>query len=246
MDMNKLRPDTQAVWERLSEDSRLAGFVLIGGSALTLRLGHRVSEDLDFAYTGDTLPRRRLKLLLEDLQSQGIEIEPMPNLAAEEEFIDSGLELSDYQQDYLVAGSVKVQFIRLDNEKTACLHGGHNQPLRLATLDEIFETKALVCAERSKTRDWFDVYVFLTRYGYTMADFRRTFEKVNHLSAFDSACHRMERCTPHPEDEGYQHLLDHAPTLEEMSAFFSAEIAKLQTDMARIAFRSQGKPLSDC
>lgn len=244
MDTNKLRPDTRTLWDVLKEDPRLAGFVLIGGSALTLRIGHRVSEDLDFAYTGDVLPSRRLKFLLTDLQRRGIEVEPLANPSAEEEFIDSGLKLADYQQEYLLNGSVKVQFIRLDNEKTSCFKGDPHKPLRVASLDEIFDTKALVCAERSKTRDWFDLYVLLTQHGYTMADFRRAFEKANHLSTFDNACLRIEACKPYPEDEGYRHLLERAPSLAEMAAYFSAEIDKLQTDLARVAFRNQdnGKP----
>ena len=51
MATNKLRPDTAGVWAALEGHPLLKGFILIGGTALTLRIGHRVSEDLGFAYT---------------------------------------------------------------------------------------------------------------------------------------------------------------------------------------------------
>jgi hypothetical protein len=44
-----LKPDTEAVWQFLRRQPGLTGFVLMGGSALALRLGHRQSEDLDRA-----------------------------------------------------------------------------------------------------------------------------------------------------------------------------------------------------
>ena len=58
-----LRPDTQALWDLLRQEPALGGFVLIGGTALSLHLGHRVSEDLDFAFDGPKLPRLRIEAL---------------------------------------------------------------------------------------------------------------------------------------------------------------------------------------
>ena len=55
--------DTEQVWNLLKDQPVLAGFVLVGGSALTLRIDHRVSEDLDLAWTQARLPRNRLEAL---------------------------------------------------------------------------------------------------------------------------------------------------------------------------------------
>jgi hypothetical protein len=40
---------TEKVWDFLRTQPALAGFVLVGGSALALRIHHRRSEDLDMA-----------------------------------------------------------------------------------------------------------------------------------------------------------------------------------------------------
>ncbi len=39
---------TQEIFDRLKDDHRLDCFYLVGGTALALQIGHRISEDLDF------------------------------------------------------------------------------------------------------------------------------------------------------------------------------------------------------
>ena len=46
-----VEPGTLVLTERLSQDAALKNFVLVGGTALSLQLGHRKSIDLDFFST---------------------------------------------------------------------------------------------------------------------------------------------------------------------------------------------------
>ena len=186
--IDKLPPETLALWERLRRDKLLAGFVLIGGTALALRIAHRISEDLDFAYLGPQLPQRLLKKLVATLRSEGIALEAHPDVAAQEDFIDAGLDLADYQQNYLArlpTGTVKLSFVRFENAQTRLLAGDASAALRIASLDEIFRLKALACSERSKTRDWYDLYLLMTQHGYAGDDFYRAFVLAGRESNFD-------------------------------------------------------------
>jgi hypothetical protein len=244
MDTGKLRPDTRHLWEQLDGDPLLCGFVLIGGTALAMRIGHRVSEDLDFAYLGDLLPKQRLRQLGEALRNDGLHFELNQDVLAEQEFIDSGLLLEDHQQNYLADGSLKVSFVRLDNATTCLLSGNSSTPLRVATLDEIFKTKALVCRERSKTRDWFDLFILMTRHGYAMTDFYRTYEEADCVRSFDTATLRLRSCTPSIADEGYLHLMDNAPTLGEIREFFNRVLDKFEVEMSRTAFKAAASKFS--
>jgi len=45
-----LPAETERVWNFLKGQSALTSFVLVGGSALAMRIQHRLSEDLDFAW----------------------------------------------------------------------------------------------------------------------------------------------------------------------------------------------------
>ncbi len=42
-----LKPETEKTWHFLQGQPALSGFILLGGSALTMHLHHRKSEDLD-------------------------------------------------------------------------------------------------------------------------------------------------------------------------------------------------------
>src|SRR5258708_1559343 len=59
-----LPPETERVWNFLTQQPTLAGFVLIGGTALAMRIQHRRSNDLDLAYPETRLPRARLQTLV--------------------------------------------------------------------------------------------------------------------------------------------------------------------------------------
>src|SRR5918996_3622199 len=52
--LDRLPAPQRKLWTELSEVPR--GFVLYGGTALTLRLGHRISEDFDFFSNEALLP----------------------------------------------------------------------------------------------------------------------------------------------------------------------------------------------
>lgn len=240
MDTSKLPPETRRLWTRLENNPLLAGFVLIGGTALALRIGHRVSEDLDFAYLGNLLPALRLRQLVRDLDDGGVHLRLNQDPVAEQEFINSGLLLEDHQQNYVADDAVKLSFVRLDNPTTRLLHGNAESAPRVATLDEIFKTKALVCGERSKSRDWFDLYILMTRHGYDAMDLHRAFAEADSPHAFATAAQRLRACMPNQADEGYLQLVEPAPSLEDMRGYFGAALDQLERDLSTIAFKAKG------
>ena len=253
MATNKLRPDTAWVWAALEGHPLLRGFILIGGTALTLRIGHRVSEDLDFAYTAPKLPKAQVSALVKHLAALNVQLVPEQNPLDEEEFFDSGLDLSDYQQNFLAShdgqGSVKISLVCFDPPMTDFLRGLPADPVRVATLGEIFETKAWLCSERSKTRDWIDLFTLIKQHGYTFDDVYAVFRRVGRLAAFNNATSRLRSCKPGAADEGYlphpARVPNGAPTLDEMREFFNRELDALQTRLARAAFRSQALDSQD-
>jgi predicted nucleotidyltransferase component of viral defense system len=229
MDVKKLKPATAKLWSELQHDPLLHGFVLIGGTALALRIGHRLSEDLDFAYpAAGKLPRQTLARFIEAQAGINNHFAANDDLAAVEEAINDGLDLHDYQQDYLVNEHVKVTFWAPEREMAQLLRSAVKKPLRVATIQEIFETKCLVCADRSKTRDWFDLYILMTQHGYSMLDAKRMFDEAGLTNKYDIFDMRLRKLRPLPDDEGYEHLLASAPTLDEMRDFFTRALDELQ------------------
>ena len=101
---------SQKNFVRLKDDPRLADFTLVGGTALALQIGHRISEDLDFNIFGQKLPIKTLDGLLDDLAARGAAIESL--ITSEQKLgfkINASENLDHYIQDYLIDGA-KVTF----------------------------------------------------------------------------------------------------------------------------------------
>lgn len=103
MSLNHLPPATQKLWLRLKDDPLLNGFSLVGGTAIALKIGHRISEDIDLAFSnGLSLPRAAINRLLASMQDEGFSIEQRHDLKAEMDFENSGMDIMDYHQDFVI------------------------------------------------------------------------------------------------------------------------------------------------
>jgi hypothetical protein len=235
-----LPPETERVWGFLQTQPALAGFVLLGGSALALRIQHRQSEDLDLAWHQNRLPRARLDSLRHAADSAGFDFQPVHDEATISEFHDSGLDLHDFQQNYLVNNNVRVSFFAPEPSMLKVLEPA-GSAVRLGTLVELFKTKCLVSAQRSKTRDWLDLYLLLRDYGFTMRDYHAAFVEAGLATQCDTALSRLSSGVPQKDDEGYAHLLSNPPPLDEMTAFFVKQREQLEIELATEAKRRQGR-----
>lgn len=216
-----LKPETERVWQCLRGQPALAGFVLIGGTAITLHIAHRLSEDLDFVCPLPKLPRVKLRALIQSCAEHGLLFRPNDDPGAMDDFEISGMDLHDHQQDFLVNGVVKVSFFCPEAPLHALLEcreadGG----VRIATLHELFQSKAILTASRSKTRDWFDLYILMQQHGFTMDDYHAAYVQAGIPNQYDIGIKRL--CSGHPQasDEGYEALVKDAPSVEELQRFF--------------------------
>lgn len=175
-----MKTETEALAIRLSGEPLLEQFMLVGGTALSIYLKHRLSEDLDFATTDKTLPTQAISDLLARFERTGSVIEDILPLAARHDAINEGIDIEDYQQDWLIDG-VKLTFFTLDkengSEKLALDHGEvWCNKLRIASLDTLFVTKALVLTDRHALRDNFDMRSLMTQGSYSYNDLIRAYK----------------------------------------------------------------------
>lgn len=212
-----LQESTAQVWKILSSKPELTGFILIGGSALALHIDHRISEDLDFAWPYGQLPREALKKLIET--ESALEFVLDQNEVALQEADDVGIDLADHAQNYLANG-VRVTFFSSLEPERKLLASEACEPLRVATVPEIFVLKALVSADRSKTRDWFDLYTLFKFHGFTWDEFHDVFLKFSNIGQYENAAGRLCSGRPQANDEGYETLVANPPSLEEIRNYF--------------------------
>jgi hypothetical protein len=143
----------RAVWPLLSEIP--GGFVLFGGTALALRMGHRLSEDFDLFSVAGFVPgdlRNRCTLLRDArlLQSES-----------------NVLTVLDQRSE----GQVKISLMGgLDFVSNAMPERDPDWPVPIASLDDLAGTKFKVLADRAEMKDYIDVHCLL-QHGYTVNDF---------------------------------------------------------------------------
>lgn len=178
-----LLPNTKTLLLRMIDDCIfLDKYTLVGGSALSLHLGHRKSEDLDFFTYEDSFDKQEIFAYIKNFEKKQV------------------LNQTDTQIDLLLNG-VKVTFF---NAKWAFLTPVKKQKFNLSSLEDIAIMKINVLFLRAKYRDYYDIY-FLLKNGISL---RQMFESS--LSVLDGINFKIFATaliyTDDVEDDNINHL----------------------------------------
>lgn len=144
--MNGLAPHTSAIFDAVSRLECIKPYTLVGGTALSIQLGTRQSEDLDFMSWRKSRSEKRevnwpeIKKELETIGNiEKIDILDLDHV----EFLVNGVKISFYANPN--PSPVKEEKILLNN-------------IRLADPVSIGAMKMEVMMRRSKFRDYYDIY----------------------------------------------------------------------------------------
>lgn len=158
--MKGLAPHTSSIFETLSKLECIKPYVLVGGTALSLQLGTRQSEDLDFMSWRKSKSEKRevdWPTIKKELQSIG-EVEKCDILDLDHiEYIVNGVKISFYANPNYSPLQAEIPF--LNN-------------IRLADPLSIGAMKMEVMLRRSKFRDYYDIYSLL-EHGVKLQDMIR-------------------------------------------------------------------------
>ena len=151
-----LRQETIPVFEAVSQMDAIKGLYLCGGTAQSLQMQHRKSEDLDFELLG--LRKERPMLDFSAISSEVTSA--FPN--CRKEF------LSKNQLQIFVNGNVKLSFFRPENPVPELGRGFVYNNIVTPSLQELLGMKLFTIAVRSAFRDYYDIYALLKE-GYDLA-----------------------------------------------------------------------------
>jgi Nucleotidyl transferase AbiEii toxin, Type IV TA system len=129
-------------------------FVLYGGTAIALRLGHRASVDFDF-FTQASFEPNSLLAELPYLKGAVIRQSKSSTLTAT---VERG-------------GPVQLAFFGdLGLGQVAAEDATEGPRIKVASLLDLAGTKAAVVTQRAELKDYLDIHVFLTRANITLPD----------------------------------------------------------------------------
>jgi predicted nucleotidyltransferase component of viral defense system len=210
--MHALPPRTEALFRVLSRLPDMRGYTLVGGTALALRLAHRLSEDLDFAMEDKRLDRRAIRRVIGALGKEGMALTQYPHDHERQRFETDDLDLDDYQQDYSASG-VKLSFFIPEYPRTQSdaiigrpdpLEGVDTGSISVASLKTLAIMKSLLLGQRITTRDMFDVVALVKHGALTYA---QVFDWQNSRSlGYDWLRSRLLQATQPRNDPGVQPL----------------------------------------
>lgn len=163
---------TRRVFQVLAQEPLMQGFVLIGGSALSIQIGHRLSEDLDFWLPGAAMSKDRVDAVLSNLGKAGIHHEFVTPAWKISQARINGIDLLSQSRDHVVDG-VRVTFFAREDVPYRYFAGlrrieGQAQ-FSIADEDAIFNMKSWLISQRVRSRDLFDMMVLMQR-GKTIQD----------------------------------------------------------------------------
>ena len=167
--MKGIARHTEAIIGPVSRLDCLNGWVLAGGTALAVQLGHRLSEDLDFM-RWQTYKNERMDVdwpvIRRQLETVG-EIQSMDILDHNHvEFVVSGVKLSFYARESKAPVMRTIPFMN---------------HIVLADMGSIAAMKMEVMLRRSKFRDYYDLYCIFRNDGDVMKFVKAAGDYSGHL-----------------------------------------------------------------
>ena len=240
LDTRWLAPDTRRVFELLRPRFELHEFTLIGGSALALQIGHRLSQDLDFYFPGDALPNRSIRTVLAGAREAGFTTQDMLSPAQiQNTRINHATDLRQWVQDWAIGG-IKVSFSIFEgfNEPMQAVNAFPKVPdpgttFAVLGIEGLFAAKAALLARRVRSRGLFDIKVLLDQHGYSI---RQLFAAVKRIDpSANSDVHRdvLRGLLPlDADDEGFA-AINVTDTVDDLYAYFRPLVDAYEREEAK-------------
>ena len=150
MNTLSLAPQTGQIIEAISRLDCIKPFVLVGGTALSIQLNTRQSEDLDFMRSQES-------------KADTLDI-GWPNLQRQLETVGKvqNVEIAGFDQVLFVVEGVKVSFYAAPRKRIPTMQEIlYLNNIRLADVESIGVMKMEAMMRRSKFRDYYDIYSIL-------------------------------------------------------------------------------------
>jgi predicted nucleotidyltransferase component of viral defense system len=166
--MKSLAPHTHEIFDKVCSLNCIQPFCLVGGTALSIQIENRLSEDLDFMKWSVSKNEKA------EVDWVGIEKE-LGNIGKIE-----SRDIWDFDHVEFVVSGVKLSFYHSTKKTPITKPIHYKQNLYLADIEAIAAMKMEVLMRRSNFRDYYDIYSIL-QHGY---DFKEIVSKAINYSGY--------------------------------------------------------------
>lgn len=205
---------TKKVFEKISENQFIRKYILVGGTALSLQIEHRLSEDLDFIIDDEELNINSIKRNI-------AKIFPVHRVIRQDAPWQIDFIIDEVKVTFFSSGSVAIPFKVYDFSETY-------KTINVCGIKAISVLKMASVAQRNTIRDYYDLY-YLAKYYLPLIDIINFTKKlIPNLSPIT-----YTETLIFTEDIDEQTIAEHLNpseiiTKEEIAAFFEKELIKIK------------------
>lgn len=218
IDNNFMPEETKKLFDLIGKEKFFQDYVLVGGTALSLQIQHRLSEDLDFIYDAEILPMTKIKRFINSKFKNDYKILKEDN---------------DYQIDFFIK-NVKVTFFSTGAVLVPFKVKEHSfkyKKLNIANVEIISALKMGTISNRNTIRDYYDLYYIAKHIMPLKKIFELTKDKMPNLSQIV-----YTESIIYADDIAQNSIANMlAPkevvTKKDIAIFFEKELIKLKQDM---------------
>jgi hypothetical protein len=155
IDINFMPVNTQRVFQILSQSKFSNDYTLVGGTSLSLQIQHRLSEDIDLIFDGETLNTKSIKRYISKLF-------PDYRIIKQDGNYQIDLIVFDVKLTFFSSGAIQIPFIVKN-------YSFKFNNINIAELKILAVLKLSAIADRNTIRDYYDLY-FLSKYHLSLFD----------------------------------------------------------------------------
>lgn len=213
INLSSIPPKTAELFDGFAGLPFIQKFTLVGGTALSLQIGHRQSEDLDFIFDGEKIPTTSIKREI---------AKHFPNYRLIRED-------KNYQLDFLI-GQVRITFFSSGAVQIPFRVKDYSEKykkINIASVRIIAVLKMATLAQRNTLRDYYDLYFIAKHvipFGQIIDMSKKMLPNIAPITYTETIIYTADI----PENSIENHLFPkEVITKEEISAFFIEELRKL-------------------
>jgi predicted nucleotidyltransferase component of viral defense system len=225
---------TRRVFQVLAKEPLMKGFVLIGGTALSIQIAHRLSEDLDFWLPALSMSKDRVDNILSNVSQHGLSHEFVTPAWKISQARINGIDLLSQSRDHIIDG-VKVTFFARDD--VPYHHFSQMKRIKsktqfsIADEEALFNMKSWLIMQRVRSRDLYDLMMLMQR-GKTMQDILEAGTQADPSFQREYAKEVLVGNVPlDADDEGFESIRIQV-TLADMYEFFLAAVNGYEVNLA--------------
>ena len=214
VDIEFMPENTRRVFKELSHQQFISDFTFVGGTALSIQIRHRFSENLDFVFDND-------ELKINSIKSSINKIFPNHRIIRQNHKWQIDFVIDHVKVTFFSTGAVAIPFHVKDFSFK--LHA-----FNLANLKVIAALKFSSIAQRNTMRDYYDLYC-ISRYHFPLLELieqtKKLFPNLSPITYTETLVYTKDI----EEEDISQHLSPSEKiSKQEIAEFFTRELIKIK------------------